>query len=64
MLKYMPEEKRNRKKTLEKCNFFSKEQVSLFENLNRRSHNGENATQKTDSNLSDKITKFATSIAG
>ena len=60
----MPEEKRNRKKTLEKCNFFSKEQVSLFENLNRRSHNGENVTQKTNSNLSDKIPKFATSIAG
>lgn len=48
----------------EKTLLFSREQASFFGNLDRQSRNCRTATQRTDENLSEKITKFATTIAG
>ena len=42
---------------------FLEEQVSLFEHLNRQSHNSGTASQRADANLNDKIKNFAATIA-
>ena len=61
MLKYMPE---SDLKTFKRTLLFSREQVSFFGNLDRRSHNSGTTAQRTDANLSDIIKTFARTIAG
>ena len=59
MLKHLP---KNAPKMIQKDLLFSKKAVIYPANSNRRSHNNDDATKRTDDNIEDKEDKFAVQI--